>query len=89
MYDNIYIFKAWSDILIDYITPLPEYERNGQKYKYILVIIYRLIKIRYFIPIKSLSADELAKAFIYRIYILYGAPDNIVSDRGTQFVAEF
>ena len=44
---------------------------------------------RYFIPIVGLSAEELTEAFISRIYCLYGRPDNIISDRGTQFISQF
>ena len=82
-------FRAWSDISVDYITPLPTCERHGAKYKHILVVVCRLTKMRHFIAVTGLSADELATAFIGRVYSLHGCPDNIVSDRGTQFVSEF
>jgi len=82
-------FRAWSDISVDYITPLPTCERHGTKYKHILVVVCRLTKMRHFIAVTGLSADELATAFIGRVYSLHGCPDNIVSDRGTQFVSEF
>jgi Integrase zinc binding domain len=82
-------FRAWSDISVDYITPLPTCERHGAKYKHILVVVCRLTKMRYFIAVTGLSADELATAFIGRVYSLHGCPDNIISDRGTQFVSEF
>jgi hypothetical protein len=82
-------FRAWSDISVDYITPLPECIRDGRTYKHIVVVVCRLTKMRHFIPVTSLSAEELTTAFISRIYALHGTPDNIVSDRGTQFVSEF
>jgi hypothetical protein len=44
---------------------------------------------RHFIPTTRLSAEELADRFVNRIYCLYGSPDNVVSDQGTQFVSEF
>src|SRR5438477_12121321 len=44
---------------------------------------------RHFIPMEGLSAEELATAFTNRVYALHGVPDNIVSDRGTQFISEF
>jgi Integrase zinc binding domain len=82
-------FRAWSDIPVDYITPLPECERDGKKYKHIISVVCRLTKMRHFIPVTNLSAEELAVAFIGRIYSLHGTPHNIISDRGTQFVSEF
>jgi len=74
-------FRAWSDISVDYITPLPVCERDGRQYKYILIVIYRLTKMRHFIPVVGLSAEELADAFVNKVYCLHGTPDNIVSDR--------
>ena len=82
-------FQAWSDISIDYITPLPPCARNGIVYKHILVTICSLTKMRHFIPVGDLDTNTLANAFVQRVYILHGTPDNIVSDRGSQFVSEF
>ena len=44
---------------------------------------------RHFISTETLSAAELADAFVNRVYSLHGAPDNIISDRGSQFVSDF
>jgi hypothetical protein len=82
-------FQAWSDISIDYITPLPPCKRNGSTYKHILVVICRLTKMRHFVPVPDLDAETLADAFVQRVYCLHGTPDNIISDRGSQFVSEF
>ena len=37
---------------------------------------------------ESMGAEELAMAFITRVYCLHGCPETIVSDRGTQFISE-
>ena len=44
---------------------------------------------RHFIPCASLEADELATRFLRAVYSLHGCPDNIISDRGSQFVSTF
>jgi hypothetical protein len=82
-------FQVWQNISVDYITPLPIYERNGLKYHYVAVVICRFTKIRYFILITGLIAAELADVFVARIYAFHGAPDTIIFDRGTQFISEF
>jgi hypothetical protein len=82
-------FRAWSDISVDYITPLPDCERYGSVYKHILVVVCRLTKMRHFIATRTLDVNELADAFISRVYALHGSPDTIISDRGTQFVSAF
>ncbi|EGZ73746.1 hypothetical protein NEUTE2DRAFT_59913, partial [Neurospora tetrasperma FGSC 2509] len=51
-------------------------------YQYIIVVVNRLIKIRYLIPYKGLSTEELVEKFINYIYILYGLPDIIVLNKG-------
>ena len=82
-------FRAWSDISVDYITPLPKSTWYNQEYQHLLVVVCRLTKMRHLIPVSSLKAEELADAFVSRVYCLHGCPDNIVSDRGTQFVSNF
>jgi hypothetical protein len=82
-------FRAWSDISVDYITPLPDCARDGRKYKHVAVVVCRLTKMRHFIPMQGLGAEELANAFVARIYSIHGAPETIISDRGSQFVSEF
>ncbi|RAL61484.1 hypothetical protein DID88_009413 [Monilinia fructigena] len=39
--------------------------------------------------VRTLTTEELVDVFISRIYTLHGLPDNIISDRGTQFVSGF
>jgi hypothetical protein len=82
-------FQAWQDILVNYVTPLPICEKNDKKYNHIAVVIYRLTKMRHFIPTKGLTAAELANAFVKRVYSFYDAPETIISDRGTQFISKF
>jgi transposase InsO family protein len=82
-------YRAWSDISVDYITPLPKSTHYGRTYQHLLVVVCRLTKMRHLIPVTSLNAEELADAFVSRVYCLHGCPDNIVSDRGSQFVSEF
>jgi hypothetical protein len=63
-------FCAWSDILIDYVTPLPKCERNGRVYEHLLIVVCRLTKMRHLIPVVGLPAKELASVFVGRVYTL-------------------
>lgn len=82
-------FSPWKDIAVDYITPLPECERRGRKFRHIAVVVDRLTRMRHFIPTETLEAEELADLFLSRVYAVHGLPESIVSDRGTQFVSSF
>jgi hypothetical protein len=77
------LFQAWQNLSVNYITPLPIYERNDLKYHYVAVIICRFTKIRYFFLITGLTAAELANAFVTRIYAFHEAPNTIIFNRKT------
>ena len=81
--------RAWSDISIDHVVDLPPCKRDGKIFQNILVVVDRLTKMRHFIPTTSLDTSELVDCFIKNIYRLHGAPDSIISDRSSAFVAEF
>ena len=56
----------------------------------IFVVIDRFTKTAHFIPCnKIVTGEEIAKLFINNIYKYHGLPDDIISDRGTQFMSKF
>jgi hypothetical protein len=65
-------FRAWSDISVDYITPLPDCLYYGTKYNHLLVVVCRLTKMRHLIPVTGLTTEELVDAFVLRVYCLHG-----------------
>jgi transposase InsO family protein len=72
---------------MDFIVGLP---RIAKGYDSIWVIIDRLTKIAYFLPVKAYHPIAIyAQLYIARILSLHGVPKTIVSDRGPQFVAKF
>jgi hypothetical protein len=78
--------KAWQHLSMDFITHLPD----SKGYDAILVVVCRLTKFRHIIPCKgTCNAEELARLYRDNVWKLYGLPDSIVSDRGTQFVSAF
>ena len=78
-----------ADIFINYIIDLPKCLHNSKIYRYIFIVVDRLIKIRYFIPVTSLDIKEFIKAFIYTIYKLYSALNIIISNKGSLFIFNF
>jgi len=81
--------RPWTDISIDHVVDLPDCRRNGKVYRHILVVVDRLTKMRHFIAVTSLDTDELVEAFTHHVYRLHGAPNTIISDRGSSFVSDF
>jgi hypothetical protein len=71
---------------MDYIVELPM--SNGHDAVY--VCVDRLTKMAHFIPTTSnVTAEQTAQLYLQNIFKLHGLPNNIVSDRGTQFTAKF
>jgi hypothetical protein len=74
------LFQAWQNISVNYITPLPIYERNDLKYHYVAIVVCRFTKMKHFIPTTGLTAAELADAFVARIYAFHETSNTIISD---------
>ena len=78
--------KPWRMISIDFVGPLP---RTKDYYDYILVVVDKFSKMAHFIPTTSnVTAKQTAQLLIDHVVRLHGVPDAIISDRGTQFVAQ-
>ena len=70
---------------MDFIDGLPRSQKDNDS---IWVIVDRLTKVAQFVPVKTKTdAKKLADLYVEHILKLHGAPSNIVSDRGPQFVS--
>jgi hypothetical protein len=77
---------VWQIISLDLITGLPE----SQGYNSILVVIDRLSKLLHAIPTNdTLSSEGLARLFRDYVWKHHGLPEQVISDRGPQFVSGF
>ena len=71
---------------MDFIVNLPPFNT----FDYICVIVDQFSNMAHFVPCKkTISGEDTAKLFIDNIYWYHGLPDDIVSDRGPQFVSKF
>ena len=71
--------------MVDFITKLPVVAGKDT----ILVVCDRLSKITHFVATtEGTSAERLARLFRDNIQKLHSLPENIVSDRGPQFIAK-
>ena len=75
----------WEIISMDLITQLPE--SNG--YNAICVIVDRLTKRAYFIPINNqFSSKDMVQLLYDKVYPLHRLPLQIISDRRVQYLAK-
>ena len=71
---------------MDFVVGLPE----CQGFNAIWNVVDRLTKQRHFVPCRdTCTAQDLAQLFLDNIFQLHGLPATIISDRGTQFAADF
>jgi hypothetical protein len=77
--------QKWRDILINFMVDLPS--SNG--FTNIIVVVNRLTKMRYMVPINSINAVSVAKYFIKYVFKLHRLPNSIVSDYRSQFILDF
>jgi hypothetical protein len=71
--------QKWRDISIDFIVDLP----SSNEFTNIMVVVDRLIKMRYMIPIESINAILVAEYFVKHVFKLYRLPNLIISNCGS------
>jgi transposase InsO family protein len=77
----------WEEICMDFITGLP---RTSKGCDSIWVIMDRLTKVAYFIPVKTTyKVSQLVELYMAWIVSLHGVPKKIILDRGSQFTPRF
>ncbi|KAI2654828.1 Transposon Tf2-9 polyprotein [Labeo rohita] len=76
--------RPWSHLGVDFMTDLPSSDGNTC----ILVIVDRFSKFCHLLPLKGLpTAMETAESLFNHVFRYYGIPEDIVSDRGPQFIS--
>ena len=73
-------------VAIDIFSELITTKREN---RYILVISDRYSKLVRTVPLKNISAANIAQAFVHHWVFVYGPPVKLLSDNGTQFTARF
>ena len=74
------------DVAMDLLGPLPKTRLGNQ---YVLVITDRFSKLTRAIPMAKTTAPFIAAVFLNNWIMPYGIPDTILTDNGSQFIAEF
>jgi hypothetical protein len=82
--------RPFTELSMDFITGLPPAIYKGEHVDAILVIVDRYTKWSLFFPVSStITAAGLAELFHNEVELKYGAPEGIVSDRGSIFTSKF
>ncbi|XP_070401394.1 uncharacterized protein [Nothobranchius furzeri] len=77
--------RPWSHIALDFVCGLP----ISHGFTSILTIVDRFSKACHLVPLKSLpSSTGTAQLLVKHVFRLHGIPEEILSDRGPQFVSQ-
>nr|GEZ03468.1 retrotransposon protein, putative, Ty3-gypsy subclass [Tanacetum cinerariifolium] len=77
----------WERITMDFVSGLP---RTPSGYDTIWVIVDRLTKSTYFLPVKKMdSMEKLTQLYLKEVVCRHGVPISIISDRDSHFTSRF
>jgi hypothetical protein len=76
---------TWEKIYLDIVGPLPVTE-SGMKY--ILTCQDNLSKYFIAVPLQNQTAEEVTNVFVKNIVLIYGIPNEIVTDQGSNFMID-
>ncbi|GJR87467.1 putative reverse transcriptase domain-containing protein [Tanacetum coccineum] len=75
----------WKGIAMDFVTKLP---RTSSKHDIIWVIVDRLTKSAYFLPMREdYKIERFTRLYLNEIFARHGVPILIISDRDTHFTS--
>ena len=75
--------RRFRQVMIDIVGPLPK----SNHHRYLLTIIDRFTRWPEVVALPSIEADTVATAFVENWVSRFGVPDELASDRGSQFTS--
>ena len=79
--------RPWESVSMDFVGGLPK-SRKGHDYLYVVVDRFsKMCILKQFN--KQITIEQIAKLFFENVWVHFGLPTSIVSDRDTQFVGKF
>nr|CAH7715334.1 unnamed protein product [Callosobruchus chinensis] len=76
--------SAFQKIFLDIVGPLPT---DSENFKYILTIQCELTKYVEAYPLLHKDSETVAKALVQNFILRYGIPQNIATDKGSEFLS--
>jgi len=78
--------RRWRDVFMNYVDSLSFSIFMNITYKYVLVFVDRLIKMRHLVLITSMKVEEAINCFYAHVWKHHGLLEFFVSDWDTQFI---
>ena len=78
------VTRRFQHVHVNLVGPLPE----SKGYRYLLTVIDRFTRWPEVVPLQDIEARTVANAYVHNWVARFGVPEQMTSDRGTQFVSE-
>ena len=82
---SILVEHPFERVVMDIIGPLP---KTGEGNRYLLVFVEYLSKWAEAVPLREITAETVALAYLETIVCRFGAPECVLTDMGSQFTLE-
>ena len=76
--------KPFQIVHLDIVGPMPVTRRQN---RYLLTIQCDFSRLIMMVPLRTITATDIATAFRVRWLLMFGTPDNTLTDRGSQFTS--
>lgn len=84
MGDRITADRPWQSLYIDFVGPMP---RSKKGFTYLLVAVDAFSKFVHIHPLRLATAKGVIQFLEKNIFLLFGVPEQIISDNGSQFTS--
>jgi len=79
---NMCVGAPWERIAIDVTGPHPQSSKGN---KFMVTVLDHFTKYAFAFPVRAHDAVTVAKHLIERVFLVYGVPVQLLSDRGAEF----
>ena len=79
------VSESWIRVSVDITGPHPRSSKSNQ---YILTLVDHFSKWAEAIPLRNHTAPMVARALVIHVFSRFGAPEQLLTDRGTEFESE-
>jgi hypothetical protein len=77
--------EPWKKVYVDIVGP---FSCTEEGHKYILTCQDNLSKFLVAEPLRNQTAEEVSEALTHRVFLVYGIPNIILTDQGSNFMSE-
>ena len=79
--------RPWESVSMDFVGGLP---MSRKQHDYVYVVVHRFSQMCTLIPCKkTITAEKTVELYFQHVWVHFGLPNSIVSDRDSRFIGNF